>query len=146
MREVKLHSSVGNNSGFILIVAMLFLSILSLLAFSMLEVNLLENKMSAFFQDKVQSFYQAEEYLSQAEEQINAGGLPANANVSFNDITSSISGVPCEVIFYRLKATANHRGTESVLWSTFLKVRGDTRGCNSRSKVVTGRQSFWIEH
>jgi Tfp pilus assembly protein PilX len=140
-----LHPNVCSDDGFVLVIVMLFLSILSLLALGILEINLLENKMSAFFQDKVNSFYQAEEYLLQAEMEMRAGNLPANdVNIKITKIGSGIFGVLCEVNFYRLRAKASCRGIDSVLWSTFLKV-GDIAGCSPEFDLITGRQSFWIE-
>jgi len=129
-----------DNCGFVLVTVMLFLSILSLLAFSVLEVCLLENKMSVFYQDKINSFYIAEEYLLQAERQILDGKLITNANIEINDINSGI----CGVSFYRLNARADCRGVKSILRSTLAKV-GDIGNCNPKPDIVSGRQSFWIE-
>lgn len=141
------NNSVKNNThqGFILIITLLLLSILSLLALCMLEINLLENKTSVLFQDKVNSFYEAEKYLLEAEQQIKANGLPRSPNIEGDDLTSSFPAPasPCKIFFYRLKATGNYRGTTSVLWSTFLKVVDVTK-CTD-SNLTAGRQAFWVE-
>lgn len=124
--------------GFALIIVMLFLSILSLLAFSVLEVSLLENKMSVFYKNKIESFYLAEKHLLQAEQQIQDAKNPTNDNIRFRIINTDI----CKgAIVYHLIATADYRAARSVLHSTFIKVH-DISQCDLG---LSGRQSFWVE-
>ncbi len=146
------NNNVSNNSGFVLITTMLFLSILSLLVLCMLEVNLLENKTSVFFQDKVYSFYQAEGYLLQAEEYLLQAKEPScvsgtliHPNVECFKVTPNpvVSTLPCKIAFYRLRATADYQEAKSILWSTFLKI-DDAAKCGGIN-LIAGRQAFWIE-
>ncbi len=126
--------SIRSSGGFILVMVMLFLSILSLLALSVLEVNLLENKMSAFYYDQVKSFYMAEEYLLQAERQMLEG---QNTN-------GVVIDKMCGATIYLLTATASYRGAKTVLCSTVAKV-DDGNNCNPKPNITSGRQAFWIK-
>lgn len=117
---------------------MLFLLVLSLLAFSVLNITLLENKMCVFYQNKIKSFYIAEKNLLQAEKKILAGAVVVDNNIRVID--SSV----CGVIFYRLTASASFKGAKTSLQSTFAKL-GDDRRCDSKPSVTPGRQSFLVE-
>jgi Tfp pilus assembly protein PilX len=128
------HFGVKNSSGFILVVVMLFLSILSLLALSVLEVNLLENKTSVFYYDQVKSFYMAEESLLQKEQQIFAG--QDTSGVAIDEM--------CGVTIYLLTATASYRSAKTILCSTVAKV-DDSKNCNPKPNIASGRQAFWSE-
>ncbi len=137
--DIKISFNARGEGGFILVMVMLFLSIFSLFAFSILEIGLLENKMSIAWQDKVKAFYLAEKYLSAAEKQISEGGLPINAE----EINSGIFGKSCGIKFYRLIARADVRGAESVLQSVFA-TKGDVDECVPKPNITAGRQSFCI--
>lgn len=131
--------SSSHSAGFILIVVMLFLSILSLLTFGLLEGNLLENKMSEFYHSKVQSFYLAEKYLLQAEQQILNGEGVTSAVIALVDDSN------CGVKIYFLTATANYQKAKTILRSTLAKI-GDTNACISKPNITSGRQAFWVEN
>jgi Tfp pilus assembly protein PilX len=137
VQEIKLDSKLDNTKGYILVIVMLFLLILSLLALSILNVGLLESKMGVSHQDKINSFYLAENYLLQAERQVVAGLPVTTAKVE------SIAADICGTDFYRLTATANYHGAESVLLSTVAKV-GDISSCEEKPNITPGRQSFLL--
>lgn len=130
---------INKAQGFILVTAMLFLLVLSLLAFSKLEIGFLEQRMGIFYQNKVTAFYLAEDYLLRAEEQILAEQEPLNVEVDM------VNYHECqEVVLYRLTVRASYRGAKSVLRSIVAKV-GDVTHCNLTAKITSGRQAFWDE-
>ena len=130
-----MYSRLHNNDGFILVVMMLFLLVASLLAVSGLNMNLLEDRMNIFYQDKIRSFYQAENLLLDAERKILSG-------VETNDIPIIDMDI-CGVTFYRLTVEAEYHGAKSSLQSIFAKA-GDFKNCSFKPNISSGRQSFLI--
>ncbi|MBU0744105.1 MAG: hypothetical protein KKE11_01870 [Gammaproteobacteria bacterium] len=134
---VELNLSLVNTRGYILVVMMVFLSILSMLALGMLNLGLLESKMDGFSQDKIKSFYIAENYLLRARQQIVFGGEVTNATVE------KIDADECGVTFYRLTSKGNYRGAESVLQSTIAKLH-EGSACDEKLRLTAKGQSFVI--
>lgn len=131
-----------NKDGFILVMMLLFLSILSLLAFSILNITLLENKINGFYQDKIKSFYLAEDNLLRAERAILQRG-EVNLDVAGVEVAKIAQG-ECGEAFYRLTVTANYRGAKSVLQSVLVKIN-DAGNCLASRKITSGRQSFLMK-
>jgi len=125
-------------SGFILVMVMFFLLVLSLLAFRLLEVGLLESRMVNSYQNRIKSFYIAESYLSQAEQNLLRGVGVRNAKVEV-----IASGV-CGVTFYRLKVKAEYHGAKSCLESSWAKIDEANSCIVKPDKNSSGRQSFLI--
>lgn len=128
-----------NEYGFILIVMLLFLLVLNLLTLCILDVDLLETKMLVGYQDKIKTFYRAENILVQAEQEILDGKAVTVPGVDVQLINSSI----CGIIFYRLTVKASYRGAESILQSILAKI-GEVSRCQPQPKIVPGRQSFLV--
>ena len=133
-----------NQRGFILVTVVLYLAILSLLAFSLLEANLLEIKSEAAYRDKIDAFYMAESYLDLAEKQIcNGQEAISSANVFVERIPAPSI---CEggVNFYRLTAVAE-KGSAKVTQQSTVAMFKDNLECLSHEiKPAVCRQSFII--
>jgi hypothetical protein len=128
----------NRESGFILVTTMLFLLVLNLLAFSALEVGLLESKMSSFYRDKVESFYKAENKLLQLEGEL--GGDQELDNIKVIDTNI------CGVTFYRLSVNSKYRSAKTCLEAIFAKI-DETKICDPKlDKSIAGRQSFLIKY
>ncbi len=121
-------------SGMVLIVVMLFLTIISVLVISILTSSILETKLSGYYKNKIQSFYQAESLLAQYERNIIADKMPAAARII--DATSI-----CGAIFYLVTAQANYLGAKTKLQSTLIKL-DPTINCQSKTNINSGRQSL----
>ena len=128
----------NRESGFVLVVSLLFLLVLNLLAFSVLEVGLLESKMSSFYRYKVESFYKAEGKLLQLEKKL--GGEQKLDGVEIVDDKSI-----CGVTFYRIKIISKHRGTKTCLEGTFAKIDKEKICDPVPSEDIAGRHSFLIK-
>lgn len=123
----------------VLVVTMLFLLVISFLALNLLNISLLETKMSGYSQNKVCAFYKAEKNLEQLEQEIIDEKI---AGVEIDKITSSDG---CLATFYRVTASAEYNGALSELQSTFVKITA-TNPCDLKKHIKPGRQSFLIVH
>jgi len=130
-----LYSNFHHTNGFILVTTMLFLLVVSLLAISVLNMNLLEDKMNIFHQDKIRAFYKAENILLDAERRILVGLDVSNIQIVDTNI--------CGVTFYRLIVEAEYHGAKSILQSVFAKI-SNFENCPSKPNINLGRQSFLI--
>lgn len=120
--------------GAILISALLFLLILTLLAISISQTGLLENKMSSNYQDGIFALQRAEINLTKKEQQIDRSNkLPAGVEI--------ISTAVCGVTFYRVKAEGRYREAKRVLQSTFAIINNSTH-CRHKSLITPGRQAW----
>ncbi len=120
--------------GTILISALLFLLILTLLTISISQTSLLENKMSSNYQDGIFALQRAEINLIKKEQQIGRSNkLPAGVEI--------ISTAVCGVTFYRVKAEGKYKETKRILQSTFAII-GDTTHCHHKLLITPGRQSW----
>jgi type IV pilus assembly protein PilX len=106
------------NTGAVLISALLFLLVFTLLAMSILRTSLLETKMSANYHAKILALQDAEANLAQKERHLNS---------------SEIIAAACGVTFYRL--------TAGPLQSTY-SVIGNTAHCHPKPTIHPGRQSW----
>ena len=114
---------------------MFFLLVLNFLAFSVLEISLLENKMVNSYQYKIKSFYVAEKKLLDAEKRISE-----KKNLDLETIESNI----CGVNFYRFQIEGDYRGAKTCLQSTFAK-KNDIECDIKPNENIFGRQSFLIK-
>jgi Tfp pilus assembly protein PilX len=133
--RTRLNKQYTREKGMVLVVIMLFLLIVSMLALNLFNTSLLETKMSCYYQSKTHAFYMAENYLTQYEREILAGGQVAGAKV----IDSSL----CGVTFYRVIASAKYNGAPSNLQSTLVKT-DNTIHCDPKPNIKQGRQGFLV--
>jgi len=120
--------------GTILISALLFLLILTLLAMSISQTGLLENKMSSNYQDGIFALQRAEINLIKKEQQIGRSNkLPSGVDI--------MSTAVCGVTFYRVRAEGKYGETKRVLQSTFAIIN-DATHCRHKSLIIPGRQSW----
>jgi Tfp pilus assembly protein PilX len=126
---------INHEQGMVLVMVILFLSVVSLLALNLLNASLLETKMSSYYQNKAQAFYQAENYLTQSEQAILRGEQIANAEIIDADV--------CGVTFYRVFANAECHGAWGKLQSTLAKI-DDLSHCEPKPNIKQGRQSFLV--
>jgi Tfp pilus assembly protein PilX len=120
--------------GAILISALLFLFVLTLLAMSISQTGLLENKMSSNYQNGIFALQRAEINLTKKEQQIGRSNkLPTGVEI--------ISTAVCGVTFYRVKAEGKYGEAKQSLQSTFAII-GDTTHCHHKPSIIRGRQSW----
>lgn len=119
-----------SETGMVLVVVMLFLLIISLLAINLLNASWLETKMSGYYQNKMQAFYEAEIDLKKHEQEIRIGEETDNAKITGTDYA-------CGVIFYRVTASA----ASSTLQSTYAVF---TNMSHCATDIKPGRQSFLV--
>jgi Tfp pilus assembly protein PilX len=126
-----------SEKGMVLVIVMLFLSVVSFLALTLLNTSLLETKMSTYYQNKTQAFYKAEDTLEKREQEILSG------KITSPEITEIKNANVCGATFYRITASAEYNKAQSKLQSSFVKiVKPD--GCVPKSSIKPGRQAFLI--
>jgi type IV pilus assembly protein PilX len=123
------------NSGFILVTALLFLLILTLLAVGILQNSLISIKITSNYQAQTFAFQTAENNLKQAELELENGTIS-------NGVTE-ISNAMCGVKFYRIIASGEYHGAKSKLQSTYAII-GNTDKCNPKPTITQGRHSWRI--
>jgi len=121
-----------SETGAVLITALLFLLILTMLAMSIVHIGLLETKMSKNYQDKIFATQQAEQNLIQKEQQLNSGNL---------SVATVISTAICGVTFYRIEAEGQYHHAKTNIHSTYAII-GDTSHCDPKPTIHPGRQSW----
>jgi Tfp pilus assembly protein PilX len=129
----------GRHRGFILISAMLLTVLWSLLLVAVISNNLLEFKISGFYEDQVRSFYQAEQQLLRLEQQVTESSLP---KVLATSEVRIIEAGFCGVNFYQLRVSATYRQSTTTLQSVVAVI--SNKKCDSQTilPIKTGRQSF----
>jgi len=123
--------------GYILISVLFFLTVLYLLVTGLMEVALLESKMSANYAQQIENLYATDQALIEYEQKILEGNPPSNAKIIQPVANSSI----CGVTYYRVTATHAHGMNSTQIESTYAKL-GDISKCNPKPIVQEGRQSF----
>jgi Tfp pilus assembly protein PilX len=122
------------NTGAVLVTALLFLNVITLLVLITIEVVALQIKMSNFSFNKLTAFAAAEEQLAVDEEKLAQGKtVPRSAEL--------ISDKLCAVKFYRVTVSAQVGVATTSLRSTFAQV-GDASKCVPKPTITTGRQSW----
>ncbi|MEI8054923.1 MAG: PilX N-terminal domain-containing pilus assembly protein [bacterium] len=119
----------------VLVAVMLFLSVVSFLALSLLNTSLLETKMSGYYQNKTHAFYKAESILEKREQEIAAGKIVSP------EITEIKNANVCGVIFYSITASAEYN---TKLQSTFAKIVSP-HNCTPKTSIKPGRQAFLMQ-
>lgn len=122
-----------NISGFVLVTALLFTSVLTILGLSLLESSILENRMFLAYYEKMKSFYLAEKQLIELESR----GCFGSENVEIID-----AGI-CGMVFCQISAQAKFKRSKTVLKSIIAEDYGSKK-CSSKVLVKPGRQSFMI--
>lgn len=130
----KFYKYCKSQVGMVLITTMLFVTLLSMLAITLLQTNLLVTKISNYNRDQIRAKYLAEVNLKKYETEILEGKPEANhvRIIDSKDI--------CGVIFYEVNASATYGLASVKLQSTFAKV--DAANCNPKPNIQTGRLSF----
>ena len=123
--------------GMALVVVMLFLSIISFIASSLLNTSLLEIKMSNYYNNKAHAFYMAENILEKYEQEI------LNNEITSPEITEIRDANVCGAFFYKIIATAKYNHVVSMLQSSFAKII-PTDSCAKIPNIKPGRQSFLV--
>jgi hypothetical protein len=126
-------SSEKLNHGFVLVVALLFLVIISLLAVSILQHSLVAAKITTNYLDQIIAFQAAERDLILSEQNLLTGNITSNIKL--------ISQAKCGISFYQIIAIGENHGTKSKLQSTFAIVTGANH-CDFNPAIKTGRQSW----
>ena len=108
-----------------------------------LEVSLLEIKMRGFYQDKVRSFYMAENKLSQIEREISNVFVSDVNKLAKKDVKiTRLYSSDC-VVFYRIVVDVECKGAKTYLEGIFAKNDENFGDCYTKqSKSVEGRQSL----
>jgi Tfp pilus assembly protein PilX len=119
-------------AGMVLIFTMLFLLIISCIAASIFNTSLLETKMSAYYQSKMQAFYKAENQLKKYENELINNKHLTNSIIIDTD--------NCGAIFYQITSTVEYNNAISKLQSTFVTLAAN----NTCQNITEGRQSFLI--
>ena len=125
--------TVQSRKGSSIITAMLFNVVLTLLVLSMLEKNLLDRKISGYFENSSLAFIKAEKALLAMENKLKNGEMPKNAEVISSDI--------CGVTFYKLISTGKSGIASKTIQSTFAKTN-DISKCTPKPLIIEGRQSW----
>ncbi len=121
-------------SGAILITTLLFLVIVTLLTLSVIQIGLLETKMSQNYRDKIFATQQAEISLKQIEAQLQAGKVTKSQS-------TLISEALCGVKFYRVNAIGTYHNTSSTVQSTYAVINPNA-SCNPKPNITAGRKSW----
>jgi Tfp pilus assembly protein PilX len=125
--------------GIILILTMLFLSIASMLAVSLLNITLLENKTNNYYTNKLKAFYKAEELLIKYENEVINHNNMQHAEIIDDESV-------CGATFYRVTAFYKYgkisSKLQSVVAKTSNKINNDT--CNKAAKNPKTHQSFVV--
>ncbi len=122
-------------SGAILVTTLLFLVIITLLTLSVIQVGLLETKMSQNYRNKIFATQMAETKLAAAERQLWKGETQTNGQVIL------ISEALCGVKFYRVKAIGTYHNTSSTVQSTYAVINPNA-SCNPKPEITSGRKSW----
>jgi len=120
---------VKHAKGFILVTVLLVTLLLSLIALTMSQTSLMENKMVSYYQSKSWDLVAAENKLLQAENDLFLGKIPREAIL--------IPAGVCGVKFYRINISQK----TTVLSSTYAHLE-DFSHCDPKPQVKEGRQSF----
>lgn len=128
--------SIFNESGVILISVLVFLTILSCVILSALEISLLETKMAKYSEEEWQAYYAAQTKLVAEEKTIFTGNLGRDVALIDNH---SI----CGVAFYKVNVSATVNTAVRHLMSTVAKV-DTSANCNPKPVLKKGRQSFVV--
>ncbi|MCK4609212.1 MAG: hypothetical protein KAT71_07010 [Gammaproteobacteria bacterium] len=130
-----LYRITRKSSGVVLITALLFLLVLTLLAMSFLRTGLLEAKMSSNYQAKVFALQNAELNLAKSASKIGQSSvLPKGV---------AVIAAPCGVTFYRITAIGSYKKSHTALQEIFATV-GDTSRCKPKPHIHNGRQAWRI--
>jgi Tfp pilus assembly protein PilX len=113
--------------GMALVTVLIFLSISSLIALTLVEQSILTSKMSMYYAQKIKAFYQTEAILAQYESDLLAGKPVKSAHKIMSDGS---------VDYYSVLAAANYHGAKVRLQSTVAKI------IKPPVKVKAGRQSW----
>lgn len=123
-------------SGFILVMVIFFLFILSLLALSALNLVVFETKINGLYQNKIKSFYHAEDKLLKMEHKLLYGEKIDNPNIIsflyYDDVN--------KVTFYRLNM---HDGASNI--QSVVAVPDNANESGVKTGALYGRQSFVVE-
>ena len=123
----------NKKEGFVLISALLFATVLAILALVILESLSLEPKMTYYFNQKELAFVAAEKDLKMKEMKIEKG-LSADGSELIEDEI-------CGVEFYRVTGNGKSRGVNVLLESYFAKKVLKTE-CKTSPDIIFGRQSW----
>jgi hypothetical protein len=121
-------------TGTILISALLFLFIITILTLSLVRTSLLESKMQQNYRAKSFALQQAEIKLQIAESILNTGIIPIEAKEIYK---------ACGITVYKIIVDGFYHTTKNTLQSTFALI-GDISQCEPKPKLHTGHQS-WLE-
>lgn len=115
---------------------MFFLFILSLLALSALNMVVFETKINGLYQNKIKSFYRAEDGLLKVEHKLFHGGKIANPDIVSVLYHDDIN----KVTFYRLNV---HDGTTNI--QSVVAVPYNANESGVKTGALYGRQSFVVK-
>ena len=121
--------------GAILITALLFIFIFTILTISALQISALEAKMSAYFENKTLALIDAENSLKSKEDALRNGFIPSDAKLISN------SSDACGIAFYQLKETKTINTAKTTVQSVFAKITDNSK-CTKKYIIKEGRQSW----
>jgi len=124
---------MNQQTGAVLIIALIFLFVLTLIALSMFEAVALQSKMSGFFNNKMIACERAETQLKNCENDLLQHKV-ACATVIKNE--------PCHIVVYRVNVHAKLASTMCALQSDFAVAQKENQRCLRLHHLRVG-QLLW---
>ncbi len=114
----------SRQEGFVLIMVLMLLSVLSFLVVATLQNNALELKMSRNFSDQVVAFYDAEAALDLAKRKILGVSHTAQKSLAKIHYQIKLNGVDdCERAIYLLYASGEYHGAKVLLAAEYKLIQ-----------------------
>lgn len=131
----------NTQQGFVLITVLIFVTALTFLTMNIIEVSLLESKMSNYYAQERIAFYRAESSLHQAEQNI-LNNTATQQQVMASPIFKKIASY-CGVDYYLGKVSNSYKGATVNLQSTLAKVDYEAQ-CQHPPTIKSGRKSWLV--
>lgn len=126
-------------NGVILIIALLFTTVLTLLALSILQKGVLESKMTSYISEQDTTLAELEKDLLKEEEKIKSAAS-SNKITEISSLEITKDSHVCGFRFYRTKVTKIN--SDIIAQSTYALENKDEK-CDSKPNVKAGRQSWF---
>ena len=109
----------------------------------LININVLEVKLGNYYQDSIQAFYQAENLLTQYEQQIL--NMTHKEDTHTENIKILDDSSICGVIFYQITAKTIFHKAQIELQSTLAMINNKINCEPKPVNITPGRQSFLIK-
>ncbi len=127
------------NRGFVILLMLLFLTVFSMIFLNIFEKSLWDHRMERLYEDKIKSFYLAEECLLQKERSLLHGDISMQSSCAQVELLAEKD--ECNVDLYAVTARGKQGDSVTMLRSVVAKY-DDQNSCALGKKIPRGRVSF----